>query len=416
MARALRFAEDFVEFAGAAVTLNMLTAAIASWVILTGLWLFVTRTHTGRAMQAVSMDLKGAAISGIDPNRTNLITWGISGALGAVAGVFFASYTQLYPGMWVAPLLISVAVVIVGGIGSIWGTLIVAHIIGFMEVITTSLVAAELRGVFTMLLIIGVLVIRPRGLFGRAELRAGWANRPPYASECPLDLFTLEDLDDVVGADVVVVLEGHAAFLTGVDLLDLVLEPLEGLQLALVDHHVVAEQAHPGGAPGDAFGDLAAGDLANPGDLEHFLDPGVADKVLLDLRAEQARGGLFHVIDQVVDDRVVADLDPLLVRALARRGISADVEADDRGAGGIRQGHVRFGDGADPRVQHADADLLVADLLQRLTMASTEPCTSALTTIGSSLTAPPASAWARSWSRVVRVPRAACCSRALRWR
>ena len=117
-------------------------------------------------MQAVSMDVKGAAISGVDPDRMNLITWGISGALGAVAGVFFASYTQLYPGMWVAPLIISVAVVIVGGIGSIWGTLIVAHIIGFMEVISTTYIAAELRGVFTMALIILVLVIRPQGLFG----------------------------------------------------------------------------------------------------------------------------------------------------------------------------------------------------------------------------------------------------------
>ena len=73
--------------------------------------------------------------------------------------------------MWVAPLIIAVAVVIVGGIGSIWGTLLVAHIIGFMEIISTSLIAAELRGVFTMLLIIGVLLIRPKGLFGRAELQ-----------------------------------------------------------------------------------------------------------------------------------------------------------------------------------------------------------------------------------------------------
>ena len=153
-----------------AVTYNILTAAVASWAIILALWLFITRTRTGRAMQAVSMDVKGAAISGVDPDRINLITWGLSGALGAVAGVFFASYTQLYPGMWVAPLIISVAVVIVGGIGSIWGTLIVAHIIGFMEVISTSLIAAELRGVFTMLLIIVVLVVRPQGLFGRAEL------------------------------------------------------------------------------------------------------------------------------------------------------------------------------------------------------------------------------------------------------
>lgn len=90
--------------------------------------------------------------------------------LGAVAGVFFASYTQLSPSMWVAPLIIAVAVVVVGGIGSIIGTLIVAHIIGFMEVIVVAKIAPELRGVFTMALIIAVLIIRPRGLFGREEL------------------------------------------------------------------------------------------------------------------------------------------------------------------------------------------------------------------------------------------------------
>lgn len=151
------------------VTFNVLSAAIASWVILIALWFFISRTQTGRAMQAVSMDLKGAAISGINPDRMNLITWGLSGALGATACVFFASYTQLYPGMWVGPLIISVALVIVGGIGSIWGTLIVAHIIGFMEIITTTCIAAELRGVFTMVLMIAVLVIRPKGLFGQAE-------------------------------------------------------------------------------------------------------------------------------------------------------------------------------------------------------------------------------------------------------
>lgn len=159
-----------VQIGNVSVTFNIVTAAVASWVILIGLWLFVTRTHTGRAMQAVSMDLKGAAISGVNPDSMNQITWAISGMLGAVAGVFFASYTQLYPGMWVGPLIISVAVVIVGGIGSILGTLIVAHIIGFMEVISTTYIAAELRGVFTMALIILVLVLRPQGLFGRAEL------------------------------------------------------------------------------------------------------------------------------------------------------------------------------------------------------------------------------------------------------
>ena len=156
--------------AGAAIPYSNLLAAVASWVILLALWQFVKITHTGRAMQAVSMDAKGAAISGIDADRINMITWAISGGLGAVAGVFFASYTQLYPGMWVAPLIIAVAVVIVGGIGSILGTLVVAHIVGFLEVLTSSYIAPELRGVFTMVLIIAILILRPKGLFGREEI------------------------------------------------------------------------------------------------------------------------------------------------------------------------------------------------------------------------------------------------------
>jgi len=158
------------QVSGVSVTLNMVVATSVSWIALIGLYLFIKFTHSGRAMQAVSMDTKGAAISGINPDKIQLLTWAISGALAALAGVFFASYTQLSPSMWVGPLIVAVAVVIVGGIGSVMGTLIVAHIIGFMEVISTSLVAAELRGVFTMLLIIAVLIISPKGLFGRAEL------------------------------------------------------------------------------------------------------------------------------------------------------------------------------------------------------------------------------------------------------
>ena len=152
------------------VTYNIIAAMVVSWVILGALLVFVRYTHIGRAIQAVSMDRKGAIVSGIDPQRINLVTWGISGALGAIAGVFFATQTQLEPDMWVAPLIIAVAVVIVGGIGSIIGSLVAAHIIGFMETITTTMIAAELRSVFTMALIIIVLVVSPKGLFGKEDL------------------------------------------------------------------------------------------------------------------------------------------------------------------------------------------------------------------------------------------------------
>ena len=161
--------DGVVTVSGAQVTYSILAATVMSWIIIAALYAFVRGTHTGRAMQAVSMDAKGAAISGVDPDRINMITWAISGGLGAAGGVFFASYTQLSPQMWVAPVIISVAIVIVGGIGSIIGTLIVAHIIGFLEVTIVAVWAPELRGVFTMLIIIGVLIVRPQGLFGRAE-------------------------------------------------------------------------------------------------------------------------------------------------------------------------------------------------------------------------------------------------------
>ncbi len=159
-----------IHFEGFSVTMNILLAMAVSWVVLGGLFAFVRFTHIGRAIRAVSMDRKGAVISGIDPRNISRLIWGLSGALGAIAGVFFATFTQLDPHMWVFPLIIAVAVVIVGGIGSIIGSLIAAQIIGFLETITTTLIAAELRGVSTMALIIIVLLVRPKGLFVKAEL------------------------------------------------------------------------------------------------------------------------------------------------------------------------------------------------------------------------------------------------------
>lgn len=157
---------------GVSISKNIFLAMIVSWVVLGSLLVFVRKTQLGRAIRAVSMDRKGAVVSGIDPQKINVITWALSGALGAIAGVFFATYTQLDPAMWVFPLITAIAVVIVGGIGSIMGSLVAAHIVGFLETVTTSVIAPELRGVFTLLLIIIILVIVPKGLFGSEEIQS----------------------------------------------------------------------------------------------------------------------------------------------------------------------------------------------------------------------------------------------------
>ena len=119
-------------------------------------------------------------------------------------------------------------------------------------------------------------------------------------------------------SDVLVVGERHAALLAGRHLAHLVLEALQGRQRALVDHHVVADEAHLGAALDLAFDDAAAGDLADVRDVEHLEDLRLAEEDLADRRREQPRHRPFHVVDEIVDDVVVADLDAVAIgRGLA---------------------------------------------------------------------------------------------------
>lgn len=146
---------------------NILLALILSWVTMGSLLFFIGRTHIGRAIRATSMDRKGALISGIEPGRVDLVTFIWSGALAGVAGVFYASYTHLIPEMWIFLLVMAFAVVITGGIGSIPGAMIAAYIIGFAETITTMMIDARLSGAAAFAVMIAIIVLRPRGMFGR---------------------------------------------------------------------------------------------------------------------------------------------------------------------------------------------------------------------------------------------------------
>lgn len=152
---------------GYTVSNNLVAALIVSWLCIGGVLLFVRKTHLGRAMRALAMDRKGAIVSGVNPDRVNLMTWAISGALAGVAGIFFGSYTYLLPSMWHMPMVMSFAIVIIGGLGSIEGTIIAAHIVGYMQTTTTLAIDERLRGVFALIIMIVMLVVRPKGLFGK---------------------------------------------------------------------------------------------------------------------------------------------------------------------------------------------------------------------------------------------------------
>src|SRR5262249_24942047 len=160
-------------------------------------------------------------------------------------------------------------------------------------------------------------------------------------------------------------------------------------------------------------GDHAAGHLADLGDVEHLADLRVAEEVLAQGWREQARQRRFDVVHHVVDDRVVADLDLVAAGHLARLRVGAPVEADDERRGRARASVMSDSLRRPTAVCSTRTETSEVESVVRLaTIASIEPCTSALTMIGSSLPSP-----ALIFENICSsVPRAEAAASFSRWR
>ena len=146
---------------------RLLTVGVVAVVVI-GLWLILSRTKLGIAIRATANDAEIANLMGISVSRTLLITMGIGTALAALAGALIASLKVFHPYAWMSPLTMVLAVVVLGGLGSIRGSLIGAFIIALVENLVKSLLPGygNLAGAFVMLVMIVVLAIRPGGFFG----------------------------------------------------------------------------------------------------------------------------------------------------------------------------------------------------------------------------------------------------------
>jgi len=156
-----------LEIGGLGISSNRIVIFAFSWVVIGALFYFVNRTKTGKSILATSMSDKGASLVGIDSERSYTYTWVIAGALAAVAGVFLASFQNANPLMGRNPLLLSFAIVVLGGLGSIRGSVIGAYIISLLDQLTISYVSSRLTGVSALLVLVVVLLIKPEGLYGR---------------------------------------------------------------------------------------------------------------------------------------------------------------------------------------------------------------------------------------------------------
>jgi len=145
-----------------------LAVVAAAAAILIGLWLMITRSRAGIVMRATQIDRNTARAFGINVDMVYAAVFGLGAALAAVAAVLVVPIQQAHYLMGGDPLLLSFVVVIIGGLGSLRGTLVAALLIGLSDGVISTFFAPTLAKIVATLLVALVLVFRPQGLFGKA--------------------------------------------------------------------------------------------------------------------------------------------------------------------------------------------------------------------------------------------------------
>jgi len=130
---------------------------------------FIKKTKIGKAMRAVSQNREACVVFGINVEKISALTFAIGAAFCGIAAAFVAPIFTIRPTMGVRNLFKGFAVVIAGGFGNVRGAILAAYLLGFIENITIGLlgIPGEWRDVVAFMLMIGVLLFRPHGLFGR---------------------------------------------------------------------------------------------------------------------------------------------------------------------------------------------------------------------------------------------------------
>ena len=144
--------------------LFVVAAAVA---VLLAVWRLMTRTRAGLIMRATQVDREVAGAFGINVDRVYMGTFALGAALAAVAAVLVVPIQQAHYLMGGDPLLLSFIVVIIGGLGSLRGTLIAALVIGLSDGVISMFFSPTLAKIIATLVVAMVLVFRPQGLFGQ---------------------------------------------------------------------------------------------------------------------------------------------------------------------------------------------------------------------------------------------------------
>lgn len=144
---------------------RLLTLCVGS-LLLAALWTFMRRTRLGAAILAISQDAESAQYVGIDSNRIFAVVMAFSAALAAAAGVLVSPFLTVQPTMGLLPMIKAFSIVILGGLGSIPGSLLAALVLGYSETLVAYLGSGSYTELVSLSAILITLVLRPSGLFG----------------------------------------------------------------------------------------------------------------------------------------------------------------------------------------------------------------------------------------------------------
>jgi branched-chain amino acid transport system permease protein len=155
-----------VSLAGIYLPVPQLAGAAVSIAVFAGLWLLITRTDFGKALEATREDSGAVALVGIDRNRVFTLGWGLGAALVGLAGAILSIFYYIHPNVGATFGLIAYVTVALGGFGSVFGALAAGILVGLIEAATALILPPSLKSIGIYAMYLAVVFIRPRGLFG----------------------------------------------------------------------------------------------------------------------------------------------------------------------------------------------------------------------------------------------------------
>jgi branched-chain amino acid transport system permease protein len=154
-----------IEIGGVTAPVQRLMIIAGAFTLMAVLQLFLTRTVAGSTIVAMAQNRDGASLVGIDANRVAMLTFGISGALAAVAATLYAPINLVYPAMGHLVITKAFVIIILGGMGSVPGAIVGGLIIGFAESFGAYYISTDYKDIISFVLLVVILSLRPQGLF-----------------------------------------------------------------------------------------------------------------------------------------------------------------------------------------------------------------------------------------------------------